>query len=50
MTVQELINKLQEIPDKDMEIAIDDDWAPFDITGIRLEETMVGECYLIYHD
>ena len=58
MTVQELIDKLQEIPDKNMPIALEtpeEKWLYpehlYDISGVRYEEhTMIGECYSIYYN
>lgn len=50
MTIQELINKLQEIPDKDTKIIIQADGLLMEIMDIRKEWfPQVDECYTIYH-
>ena len=47
MTVQELINKLQEIPDKDKEIRINNAWDTDHVTDIKW--LVFPESYVIYH-
>lgn len=50
MTVQQLIDKLQEIPDKDSKIIIQADGLLMDIKDIRKDWfPQVDECYVIYH-
>lgn len=50
MTVQELIDKLQEIPDKDTQIILDADCLLMEIHEVRRDNfPQVGNCYTIYH-